>query len=274
MRFRLAILRGLAALVSSAAPLAAQPLDVLLFTRTEGFRHGSIADGVAMFGQLATENGWTVDHTEETAAFEPATLALYDVVVWLSTTGDVLDPPEEAAFEGYVEAGGGWVGIHAAADCEYGWPWYGQLLGGGAWFHSHPAIQTATLRLEDPGHPAAGTFENETPFEEEWYNFQVNPRPAVDVVMTVDEASYDPGPGGMGADHPIAWAHHLDAGRAFYTALGHMPATFADARFREQVRRAVLWAAGFPIFADGFEAGGLGAWSGSAAAPPAGRDRR
>lgn len=213
-----------------------------------------------MFEQFAIEEGWIVDRTEATTAFVPATLALYDTTVWLSTTGDVLDAPEQAAFEDYIGTGGGYVGIHAAADCEYSWPWYGELLGNGAWFLSHPAIQAATLDLEDPGHPGAGHFGAETTFTEEWYNFQANPRPAADVIMTIDETSYEPGPGAMGDDHPIVWAHRVGAGRAFYTVLGHSPATYTDPRFEEQVRRAVLWSAGVLIFEGDFESGASGAW--------------
>lgn len=260
VKSRLLVCGLLAAAVAPAGPLSAQSLRILVFSRTEGFRHPSITDGVAMIGQIGAEEGFTVDPTEETDLFEPASLALYDVVVFLSTSGDVLDPPEEAAFEAYVESGGGYVGIHSAADTEYGWPWYGELLGGGAWFQSHPPIQTATLHLENPDHPGAGLFEPETSFVDEWYNFQANPRPAVDVVMTLDEGSYDPGPGAMGADHPLVWAHELEDGRSFYTALGHRPETYQDLRFKEQIRGAIFWAAG-QLFADGFESGDLSAWS-------------
>lgn len=239
------------------------PLNVLVFTRTEGFAHPSIADGVAMINEIAMEEGHAIMVTDETDEFTPSALALYDVVVWLSTTGDVLDDVEQDAFEGFMRAGGGYVGIHAAADCEYDWPWYGELLGNGAWFLSHPAIQTAILELENPSHPGAGFTEAFTPFEDEWYNFQANPRPAVDVVLTLDESSYDPGPGAMGADHPIAWAHDFEGGRAFYTALGHRPETFMDDRFKAQVAGAIRWAVGATIFADSFETGDTSAWSSS-----------
>ncbi len=243
-------------------PLSAgEPLDILVFTRAEGFTHPSIDDGVTMLTNIAQEEGATLDVTDETDAFTATTLAAYDVVVWLSTTGDVLDPPEQAAFEGFIQAGGGYVGIHAAADCEYGWPWYGELLGNGAWFNVHPAIQTATLLLESPDHPGAGSFGAVTSFQDEWYNFQANPRSAVEVIMTIDETSYDPGAGAMGEDHPITWAHGFDGGRAFYTALGHRPETYGDARFREQIRGALQWAAGARIFADGFETGTAERWS-------------
>lgn len=240
---------------------AGESLDLLVFTRTEGFRHSSIEDGVTMLMAIAAEEGATLERTEETDVFTPASLAAYDVVIWLSTTGDVLDPDEQAAFEGFIQSGGGWIGIHAAADCEYSWPWYGELLGNGAWFNSHPQIQVATLVLEDPSHPGAGLFDATNSFEDEWYNFQANPRPVVDVVMTLDESSYDPGSGAMGDDHPIVWAHKFDGGRAFYSALGHRSETFSDPKFKEQIRGAVLWASDVPTFTDGFETGDTSAWT-------------
>lgn len=260
MRLALALLT--LCLLLPAGPLqAGESLSLLVFTRTEGFRHDSIEDGVAMLRQIASEEGATLERTEETDLFTPASLANYDVVIWLSTTGDVLDADEQAAFEGFIQGGGGWLGIHAAADCEYDWPWYGQLLGNGAWFRSHPPIQVATLEVEDPFHPGAGTFETTTSFEDEWYNFRANPRPVVNVVMTLDETSYDPGKGAMGDDHPIAWAHPFDGGRAFYTALGHRPQTFADPRFKEKIRGALRWVSETFLFTDGFESGDAGAWT-------------
>jgi len=241
-------------------------MDILVFTRTEGFRHGSISDGVDMVEALATELGASVVETGDTDLFTAEGLAPFDVVVWLSTTGDVLDAPEQYAFEAYIQAGGGYVGIHAAADCEYGWPWYGQLLGNGAWFNEHPAIQTATLVREGGGPPDPGFPAGETSFEDEWYNFQANPRPAVQVLMTLDESSYNPGNGAMGADHPITWAHAFDGGRALYTGLGHRSQTFDDEFFRAQIRNALLWTSGQSddlIFTDGFESGTTEFWGGS-----------
>lgn len=238
-------------------------IRVLVFTRAQGFVHGSIDDGVAMIETLGTENGFVVDETDQADVFTAGGLAPYDVVVWLSTTGDVLDAGQQAAFEAYLQAGGGYVGIHAAADCEYDWPWYGILLGDGAWFLSHPQIQTATLQLEAPDHPAAGFTAAETPFEDEWYNFRANPRPAVEVIMTLDESSYNPGSGAMGDDHPIVWAQEIGLGRAFYTGLGHRSETYADLRFRAQILGAIRWA-GQPVgtvFADGFATGDTSAWS-------------
>lgn len=265
MRAR-AITSSLALLLVLSTPVptrAGESLSVLVFTRAEGFVHASIGDGVSMITALGQAEGWTVDVTGETTLFTTSGLAGYDVVVWLSTTGDVLDAAEQSAFEGFVQAGGGYVGIHAAADCEYDWPWYGQLLGNGAWFRSHPAIQDATLELERPGHPTAGTWPQQVTFNDEWYNFRANPRLVAEVVQTLDEQSYNPGTGAMGDDHPIAWMHAFDGGRAFYTGLGHRTETYQDPRFQAQIRGAIQWASGVLRFADGFESGDTSFWTAS-----------
>jgi type 1 glutamine amidotransferase len=220
---------------------------ILLFTKTAGFQHASIAEGVTMISELAAEEGLQLVVTDDAGAFSAANLATYNAVISLSTTGDLFTASQQAAFRGFIQGGGGWVGIHAAADAEYSWPWYGNLLGNGAWFDSHPSIQEASLMVEDHSHPGSGTFPSTLTFLEEWYNFQANPRPAVEVILTVDEASYDPGDGAMGADHPIAWWHEFDGGRAFYTALGHRRETYQNSFFREQIRGALLWAAGLLV---------------------------
>jgi type 1 glutamine amidotransferase len=225
--------------VASASPTR----RVLVFTKTAGFRHDSIADGIAMLRELGTEQAFAVDTTEDAASFTPATLSAYAAVVWLSTTGDVLNQAQENAFQSYIEAGGGYVGIHSAADTEYDWPWYGELLGGDAWFRSHPAIQPAELAVESAEHLSTAHFPPRFAFTDEWYNFRQNPRASVTVLLTIDETTYDPGPDRMG-DHPIAWSHTVGAGRAWYTALGHRQETYADESFRRHVLGGLLWAAG------------------------------
>lgn len=249
-----------AATVALGAAAATAQERVLVFTRAEGFVHPSITDGVTLVQSLGAQGGFGVETTGDAAAIETTNLARFDVVVFMSTTGDLLDAAEEAALRGWVEAGGGWVGVHAAADAEYDWSWYGTLLGGDAWFASHPAIQDATLIAEGGDAPPVACFPASFALRDEWYNFQANPRPVVEVMLTLDETSYDPGAGAMGADHPIAWRHTVGAGRAFYTGLGHRPETYADPGFREHLRGAFAWAAGAD-FADGFESGDLCRWS-------------
>ncbi len=223
-----------------------EDLRVLVFSRTVGFRHASIADGIALVESLGSANDFVVDATEDPSAFEETNLATYDAVIWLSTTGDVLDASQQSAFESYIQSGGAYVGIHAAADCEYGWPWYGQLLGGDAWFLSHPSIQDAFLDVEpaEAGHPSTAHYPSRFEIREEWYNFQNNPRPSVRVLLTLDESTYNAGSGAMGDDHPIAWYHEFDGGRSWYTAMGHRSETFQDSDFASHLLGGILWAAG------------------------------
>ena len=139
-------------------------------------------------------------------------------MVWLNTDSEVLDEAGRRAFERYIRAGGGWVGVHAAAASEYGWSWYGQLLG--AYFLAHPAIQPARVVVEISDHPSTEHLPQSFTAEDEWYSFRTNPRSSVQVLMTLDESSYSVDDLAMG-DHPIAWYHQFDGGRAWYTALGH-----------------------------------------------------
>lgn len=214
--------------------------SVLVFTKTAGFRHASIPAGVAMVEELGTEHGFSVDHTEDAGAFTDANLPQYSAVVFLSTTGDVLDPNQQAAFERYIEAGGGFVGVHAAADTEYDWPWYGTIVG--AYFESHPSVQEATVVVNDRVHPSTEMLPLRWQREDEWYNYQNNPRGAVHVLLTLDEASYSGGSNGH--DHPIAWCRPIDGGRSWYTGGGHTDASYAEPPFRDHVLGGILWAAG------------------------------
>lgn len=218
--------------------------SVLVFTRTSGYRHDSIGVGTEAIVSLGAQNGFAVQQTEDPAMFNDAVLAGFDVVVWLSTTAEVLDEVQQAAFQRYIQAGGGWVGVHAAADTEYGWAWYGELLGGGAYFQSHPEIQSARVEVEDADHPSAAHLDPSFDLTDEWYNFQANPRGIVSVILTLDESSYSPGAGAMGADHPIAWSHEFDGGRAWYTALGHRAELYVDPLFTEHLLGGIRWAAG------------------------------
>ena len=227
--------------LSCATPPAAQTLPrVLVFSRTAGFRHDSIADGIAAIRQLGQQNGFAVDATESPANFTDANLAQYRAVIFLSTTGDVLDAAQQAAFERYVRKGNGYAGVHAASDTEYDWPWYGGLVG--AWFQNHPAIQAATIRIEDASHPSTEGLPASWRRTDEWYNFRRNPRGRVKVLATLDESTYSGG--GMGADHPICWCQQYDGGRAWYTAGGHTRESFGEPLFRNHLLGGILFAAG------------------------------
>lgn len=219
----------------------ARPDRILVFSRTAGFRHSSIEPGIAALRNLGAANGFTVDATDEAGQFTTANLSRYQAVVFLSTTGDVLNSAQQAAFMAYIRNGGGFVGIHAAADTEHGWSWYGGLVG--AYFASHPAPAQARIRVENRNHPSTSTLPDPWNRFDEWYDFQQNPRSlGVTVLLTLDEASY---PGGqMGNDHPIAWYHEYDGGRAWYTAGGHTDASFSEPAFLEHLLGGIQYAAG------------------------------
>ncbi len=235
----LALVLLLAGCAAAPRPAAEPGTRVLVFSRTAGFRHDSIPAGIAAIRDLGT-GGFAVDATEAPGAFTTDNLHRYRAVVFLTTTGDVLDDRQQGAFEGYVRGGGGYVGVHAATDTEYGWPFYGELVG--AWFASHPAVQPARIHVEDPNHPATAGLPALWSRTDEWYNFRTDPRPSVHVLLTLDESSYTGGT--MGADHPIAWCHPVGRGRSFYTAGGHTREAYREPEFRAHLLGAIRWAAG------------------------------
>src|SRR5271167_264030 len=212
----------------------------LVFSKTSAFRHDSIPQGIAAIMALGGDHGFSVDSTEDAARFTDAELARYKVVVFLSTTGDILDDGQKAAFERYIRSGGGFVGIHSASDTEYQWAWYGRLVG--AYFASHPEIQPGTIHIEDPAHPSTRDLPAVWQRTDEWYNFRSNPRSTVHVLATLDEASYSGGK--MGADHPIAWCQAIDGGRSWYTAMGHTVESYAEPLFRLHLQGGIESAAG------------------------------
>ncbi|MEC4018708.1 ThuA domain-containing protein [Streptomyces sp. H27-D2] len=213
---------------------------VLVFSRTAGFRHDSIPGGIAALKDLGAKHDFAVDATENPTAFTAANLARYDAVVFLSTTGDVLNRTQQTAFEQYIAADGGYVGIHAAADTEYDWPFYGGLAG--AYFDSHPVIQRATVKVEDRAHPATAHLGRTWERTDEWYNYRTNPRDRAHVLASLDESTYSGGT--MNGDHPIAWCQEYRGGRSFYTGGGHTKESFTDPVFRTHLLGGIRYATG------------------------------
>lgn len=214
---------------------------VLVFHKTTGYRHDSIANTLELITRLGSQNGFRVEKTTDVSNFNREKLGEFAAVVFAHTTGNILDEAQQSAFESYIRSGGGFVGIHAAADAEYDWPWYGRLVG--AYFKSHPQVQSATLRVEDRNHPSTQSLPYPTwTVTDEWYNFRTNPRGQVKVLLTLDETSYQGGE--MGQDHPIAWCHEYQGGRSWYTGLGHNQELYGDTAFQQHIRGGILYAAG------------------------------
>jgi len=229
----------MAVVVDEAAAESAPHVAVLVFSRTTGFRHASIPAGVDALRHLGEAHGFTVTVTEDASAFTRENLARYRAVIWLSTSGDVLDDDQRNAFEAYIRGGGGYVGVHGAADTEYHWAWYGGLVG--AHFRSHPEPQPAAITVRDPQHPSTAHLSPTWRRFDEWYDFRSLPGPDVTVLLTVDEETYRGG--GMGAYHPIAWCQEYEGGRAFYTGCGHTAESFSEPAFRRHLLGAIRWAA-------------------------------
>ena len=217
-----------------------EPLSVLLFSRTAAFRHGSIPAAIAALESVGETEGWSVTATEDAAQFTDQGLAGFDVVVFLLTSGDILNNEQQGALERFVRAGGGWVGVHSASDTEYDWPWYGGLVG--AYFRNHPSQQNAEVRVVNTEHPATRGLPTVWQRFDEWYNFRTDPSDSVDVLAVLDETTYEGGT--MGESHPIAWSHEYDGGRAFYTAGGHRRQNYEEPEFVAHIRGGIEWAAG------------------------------
>ncbi|PRY53443.1 ThuA domain-containing protein [Glycomyces artemisiae] len=201
----------------------------LVFTKTTGFRHDSIPAGVDALRAIAAELGGKVEHTEDAAVHDPVELAKFAAVVWLSASGDVLGELERAALADYVTGGGGWMGVHGASTAERSWPFYKELVG--ARFIGHPPGCTpGEIDVVAADHPSTAHLPKRWAWTDEWYSFDARPE-HVEVLLEADESTYEAGDLAMGAPHPLAWHRRLEAGRCFYTALGHDVSAYEDPAF-------------------------------------------
>jgi uncharacterized protein len=212
------------------------PQRLVVFSKTAGYRHDSIPDGVAALHTLGERRGLAVQATEDAA--ELSRLEDCAGVVFLSTSGTVLGEQQRTALESYVRGGGAFLGVHAASATEYDWPFYGELVG--ARFLSHPEVQPAAVHAVDEEHPATRHLAGRTWWHtDEWYDYHAVPGPQVRTLLTVEESTYS---GGLtGSPHPLAWCREIGAGRSFYTALGHTPACYTDPDFLAHLEGGLTW---------------------------------
>lgn len=240
MRYRLFLFSSivLVLIVFISATIRKVP-RILIFCKTAGFHHSSIPAGISAIQKLGQEYGFDTDTTTDASLFTSPVLRKYSAVVFLNTTGTLFNDEERTAFKKYIEAGGGYMGIHAAADAEYQWPWYDSLAG--AWFTSHPSIQEATLQIVDSTNIATRHLPKIWKRTDEWYNFK-DMNKDVHVLLIIDEKSYK---GGINGDyHPMAWYHEYDGGRAFYTELGHTEESYADPLYLKHILGGIQYAIG------------------------------
>ncbi len=245
MKFTTSLFKGWMVLLLVLCFSACQtPKDtkILVFSKTTGYRHESIKAGIKAIKKMGKENGFQVDLTEDAKDFREENLAQYAAVVFLNTTGDVLDYVQQADFERYIQAGGGYVGVHAAADTEYDWIWYGKLVGG--YFNGHPNdpnVRHARMDVLNKEHSSTKMLPDSWEREDEWYNYK-NLNPDVNVLINLDEKSYEGGTNGE--HHPIAIYHEYDGGRAFYTGGGHTSESYSEPLFYEHLLGGIRYAIG------------------------------
>jgi type 1 glutamine amidotransferase len=224
-------------LLMSTATLAKD--KVLVFSKTAGYHHKSIDAGIKAIMKLGEQYRFAVDTTTDSTKFNKAYLKKYDAIIFLNTTGNVLNDEQQKAFQQYIQSGGGFVGVHAATDTEYGWEWYGKLVG--AYFGSHPKIQEAVLQITDPTNFATKHLPNPWKRTDEWYNYKWMAE-NLQVIMTLDETSYTGGK--MNGNHPISWYHDFEGGRAFYTGLGHTDESYSDPLYLQHLWAGIQYAMG------------------------------
>jgi cytochrome c len=217
-------------------------IKVLVFSKTASFRHESIKDGKEAILAMGKQHGFAVDTTENSEVFNEKSLKNYNVIVFLNTTGDVLNDAQQLEMNRWVQAGGGFVGVHAAADTEYEWPWYGELVG--AYFNGHPNdpnVRDATVKVIDKLHGSTKHLPETWARTDEWYNYK-DIRPEINVLLNLDETSYEGGTNGE--NHPMAWYRDFDGGRTWYTGLGHTNECYKDPEFIQMLWGGIEYAAG------------------------------
>ena len=247
---RMALLVVIAALFSTSVVFADPPqFKALMITTTDGWHHESIADAVPAIRGLAAKHQFEVVWEENIdRVITEESLQEYDVLLFVLTTGNILNPEQQGLVEEFIRSGKGYVGVHSASDTEYEWPWYTQLVG--RMFHIHPVIQTAELSVLDRKFPGFERMPDKFWFTDEYYEFGEEITEGLSYLMSIDEQSYDPVANwddksgtGMGEFHPLSWRHEFDGGRSFYTALGHLPAVYSDDLFLEHLYGGIFWSA-------------------------------
>ena len=227
----------------------ANQFKVLLFTKTAGWHHSSIHEGVTAMRELASRHDFGLEwHEYAGLVINDDYLSQFDAIVLMNTTGDIFNSEQQQAFQRFIQSGKGFVGVHSASDTEYNWEWYGKLVG--HYFKIHPENQTARLVKQNNKFPGMEGFNKRHLWTDELYTFLPANIEGLQYLLTVDESTYSPKADwgdrqsdGMGKFHPMAWFHEFDGGRSFYTALGHIPGVYRDEVFLSHLYGGIYWAA-------------------------------
>lgn len=248
MKPKLNIFIAIILLLAVSTSAQAEQFNVFLFTKTDGWHHKSINAAVTAMEKLSEKHHFSIDWHEDAARINDENLKQYDVVMFMLTTGNILNDEQKRVLTRFVQSGKGFVGVHSASDTEYQWDWYTKMVGRS--FHIHPLIQTAELTVIDRKFPGMERMPDRFLWTDEWYEFGAEKIDTLNYIIAVDESTYDTeavwddkSGNGMGEFHPLAWYHKYDGGRSFYTALGHMASTYSDTLFMEHIYGGLYWAA-------------------------------
>ena len=210
---------------------------MLVITETKGYVHNSIDYGIDLIKKIGDKNNFNVYHSDDSKVMTSNNLKEFNSIIFLNTTGDILNDHQQRSVEDFIKSGKGYVGVHSASDTEYEWQWYGNLVG--AYFRNHSNVVDAKILTSDNTHKITEHLNPEWIIEDEWYNFDYL-SDNINVLLKLDESSYE---GGEHPDyHPITWYHKYDGGRSFYTALGHKKEVFKDQRFIKLLEKGILYA--------------------------------
>lgn len=230
------------------ASLGAQhsPVRILNFNGDNGYVHDSKAASAKLISDLGLQNGWEVVTTDDPSIFNLKSLLAFDVVIFNNNCGNkgpIFSTHQKLAFQQYIRNGGGFMGIHCSgAIWEEGGEfqqWYEKLIG--TKLVDHPKVQSAKLTVEDTLHESTKHLDSEWELTDEWHRFSYNPRENVNVLLSLQEDSYE-GEQKMGGDHPFTWYQHYDGGRSFFTSLGHTEEIYKDANFQNLIKGGIIWA--------------------------------
>ncbi|MBI9073268.1 MAG: TonB family protein [Melioribacteraceae bacterium] len=213
--------------------------NVLVFHKTGEYKHESIDAGLDCLDEIADKYCFSIYQTDNSDEINDENLSSFDVVLFLNTSGNILDEKEKNALENYIKKGGGFVGIHGASATEDDWEWYGKLIG--AHFDDHPVIQEATINVINKEHPSTKHLPQKWIWSDEWYNWKTELDKKAEVLLTVDESTYK---GGKHKEfHPVAWCQEFEGSRSWYTSLGHSEACYSDSLYISHLAGGIIWAA-------------------------------
>ena len=218
----------------------------LIYTKNgEGYVHDNLVASVAALKEICEDLNLETDDTDDPSIFTDENLKRYQVLIFSNTNNETFATDDQKlAFQRYIQAGGGFIGIHSASGSERLWPWFWNMLGGK--FRRHPTLQSFEIKVIDTTHPATNMLGNTWKWEDECYYLD-HLNPDIHVLLaadlrTVEDENQAEYPGEIFGNYfPLSWCHQFDGGREFYTALGHKIEYYSNPEYRAHLAGGIGW---------------------------------